>query len=78
MITTKASPTPASGTATHGLLLSAVVVTKNRAAYLERFLEGLFREIDGDYPNTEVVVIDGGSRGGTAEIRRKYEGRIAY
>jgi glycosyltransferase involved in cell wall biosynthesis len=59
-------------------LLSAVVVTKNRAAYLERFLQGLLAEVDGDYPDTEIIVIDGGSSDGTVDILRRHAHRLAY
>lgn len=70
--------TSASNSSVNAPLLSVILVTKNRAKYLDRFLGGLFREIDTDYKNTEVIIIDGASTDGTVDIIRKYEERLAY
>jgi glycosyltransferase involved in cell wall biosynthesis len=54
-------------------LLSIIIPTKNRAKYLERCLRSIFDEIAGDYPDTEVIVVDGGSTDATLDTLRKYE-----
>lgn len=59
-------------------LLSVIIPTLNRAHYIERCLLSVFHEIETDYPNTEVIVIDGGSTDGTVEILKRYDDRIAY
>jgi glycosyltransferase involved in cell wall biosynthesis len=59
-------------------LLSIIVPTYMRAEYIERCLVSLFKEIEACYPNTEVIVIDGGSKDGTVEVLKKYAPKIAY
>ena len=59
-------------------LLSIIVPTYKRAEYIERCLVSLFKEIENYYPNTEVIVIDGGSEDGTVELLTKYGSKIAY
>ena len=49
--------------------ISVVVGTRNRATYLKRLLDGLLRE---DYPNMEIVVVDGASTDGTVELLKSY------
>jgi glycosyltransferase involved in cell wall biosynthesis len=55
--------------------ISVIVPSYNQ----ERFIEATLRSIlDQDYPNLELIVIDGGSKDGSVDIIRKYEDRIAY
>jgi glycosyltransferase involved in cell wall biosynthesis len=49
--------------------ISVVVGTRNRVTYLKRLLDGLLRE---DYPNMEIVVVDGASTDGTVELLKSY------
>jgi glycosyltransferase involved in cell wall biosynthesis len=57
-------------------LLSVIIPTRNRAKYLRRALDSLIRCIDKEFPNTEVVVIDGNSDDGTVELLKSYGNRI--
>src|SRR5437016_1946889 len=59
-------------------LLSIIIPTLNRAKYIERCLLSVFNEIETDYPNTEVIVIDGGSKDGTVDILKKHSHKITY
>lgn len=59
-------------------LLSIIIPTFNRSKYIERCLLSVFNEIDNDYPNTELIIIDGGSTDGTVEILKKYDHKITY
>ena len=55
--------------------ISIVMPSYNQA----RFIEGAIRSVICQrYPNTELVIIDGGSTDGTIEILRRYEPWIAY
>jgi glycosyltransferase involved in cell wall biosynthesis len=56
--------------------LSIILLTKNRARYLRRSLQSLIREMDLEWPDTEVIVIDGGSDDGTVELLKSYASRI--
>lgn len=58
-------------------LVSIVLVTRNRAEYLERALLSLFAAVR-EYPNTEVIVIDGGSDDGTVALLERYGAQIDY
>lgn len=53
--------------------ISVVVATKNRARYLNRMLDALFAD---DYPNREVIIVDGASTDGTVELLKSYGDRI--
>lgn len=55
--------------------ISVIVPSYNQ----ERFIEATLRSIlDQNYPNLELIVIDGGSKDGSVEIIRRYSKQIAY
>jgi len=54
--------------------ISVIIVTKNRCRFLKRTLDKLFED---DYPNKEIIVIDGASTDGTIELLKSYGGKIA-
>ena len=55
--------------------LSVIVPSYNQGSYLE---ETLLSVINQNYPNLELIVIDGGSTDNSVDIIRKYENSIAY
>jgi glycosyltransferase involved in cell wall biosynthesis len=55
--------------------ISVVMPSFNQAAYIGRALQSL---IDQNYPQLELIVIDGGSRDGTVEIIHRLEEHITY
>lgn len=55
-------------------VISIVVATRNRCAYLKRMLDHLLRD---DYPNLEVIVVDGASTDGTVNLLKSYGDRMA-
>lgn len=57
-------------------LVSFVMPVFNRAKVIARALDDIIRERESDYPNIEIVVIDGGSKDGTADIVRGYGSKI--
>ena len=59
-------------------LVSFVMPVFNRANVIERALDGIIRERRENYPNIEIVVIDGGSSDGTVEILKRYGSQIDY
>lgn len=58
-----------------GPLVSIVTPCFNAAGTLRRTLDSVFGQT---YPQIEVIVIDGGSTDGTAEILCEYAGRLAH
>jgi glycosyltransferase involved in cell wall biosynthesis len=59
-------------------LVSFVMPVFNRAKVIERALDGIIRERRENYPNLEIVVIDGGSTDGTVDILKRYGKEIDY
>ena len=55
--------------------LSVIVPSYNQGAYLE---ETLLSVINQNYPNLELIVVDGGSTDNSVDIIRKYEHQITY
>ncbi|HWQ42964.1 MAG TPA: glycosyltransferase [Desulfosporosinus sp.] len=55
--------------------VSVVVPTYNHARYLPYALESI---INQSYPNIEVLVIDDGSKDGTAELVKPYRSKVNY
>jgi glycosyltransferase involved in cell wall biosynthesis len=55
--------------------LSVVVPNYNGGTYIE---ETLLSVIDQNYPNLELIVIDGGSSDNSVEVIKKYEKHISY
>lgn len=55
--------------------ISVIVPSLNQAAYLPAALDSLLEQ---GYANLEVIVIDGGSTDGSAEILRAYAPQLAY
>ena len=57
-------------------LVSFVMPVFNRAKVISRALDDIIRERETNYSNIEIVVVDGGSKDGTAEIVRGYGSKI--
>jgi hypothetical protein len=55
--------------------ISVVMVSLNQAAFLE---EGLRSILDQDYPNLELLVVDGNSKDNSAEILERYRSRLDF
>jgi glycosyltransferase involved in cell wall biosynthesis len=56
-------------------LISVVVPSFQQSVFLEDCLRSI---LDQDYPNKEVIVIDGGSTDGSVDIIRRFENRLSY
>jgi glycosyltransferase involved in cell wall biosynthesis len=57
-------------------LVSFVLPVYNRRNVIARALDDILREREENYANLEIVVVDGGSKDGTAEIVRGYGSKI--
>lgn len=56
-------------------LISVIIPTYNAAATLE---QAMLSVIEQDYPQTELIVIDGDSNDGTVDIIQSYDGQVDY
>jgi glycosyltransferase involved in cell wall biosynthesis len=55
--------------------ISVVIPSLNQGRFLRMTLDSIVAQ---DYPNTEIILIDGGSTDGTLEVIREYEQALAY
>lgn len=55
--------------------ISVVIPSFNQGEFIERTLCSVF---DQNYPNIEIIVVDGGSSDSSVEIIRKYEKHLSY
>ena len=55
--------------------ISVIVPSFNQAQFLERTFLSILNQ---NYPNTEIIVMDGGSRDGSVEIIQRYAPYISY
>ncbi|CAN2049920.1 glycosyltransferase [Candidatus Magnetomoraceae bacterium gMMP-1] len=55
--------------------ISIVVPSYNQAHYLEACINSILQQ---DYPNIEIIVMDGGSTDGSVEIIQHYANRLTY
>lgn len=55
--------------------VTIITPSYNMAAFIVETIESVLSQ---NYPNVEYVVMDGGSRDGTIDILKRYEGRLQY
>lgn len=53
--------------------ISVVITTRNRVNYLKRMLDNLLLD---EYPNREIIIVDGASTDGTAALLKSYGDKI--
>jgi glycosyltransferase involved in cell wall biosynthesis len=56
-------------------LISIIIPAYNREKYIAEAVESVLAQ---DYPNKEIIVVDDGSTDSTAEIIKRYGGRVRY
>jgi len=57
------------------ILISIITVVYNGETHLEQTIKSVLNQT---YPNTEYIIIDGGSTDGTLDIIKKYNDKIAF
>ena len=55
--------------------ISIVMPSYNQVEFIERSILSILNQ---DYPNIELIIIDGGSKDGTIEIIKKYQDHISF
>lgn len=55
--------------------ISVVIPSYNQVQFLEMTLRSILNQ---DYPNTEIIIMDGGSTDGTVELLKQYERYVSY
>ncbi|MFG6095990.1 glycosyltransferase family 2 protein [Leptothoe sp. ISB3NOV94-8A] len=57
------------------LKISVIMPSFNQVAYIDEAIRSVLSQ---DYPNKELIIIDGGSTDGSVEIIKKYSEQLAY
>lgn len=55
--------------------ISVIVPSYNQVRFLERTILSILNQ---NYPNTEIIIVDGASKDGSVEIIKKYESYLSY